>query len=248
MQNTSESPDILARMRKNLQWIVSASTWETPDVKQWRTLLEHDADIDTAEDVAMDTDFGKYSDGCIFGTFEHCDIPDYCIEFLWREPHSGYLLTHQILFHYMIVQNNCFSGGKRIFYESQKLVHPKKFLETMCRRVLTEANLIVSLNYPYSHQDLFVEQILVCSLAGFNDFLTRDWTNVILGWSSDDGLLGCYTSQSKKIWKKNNKRRVKRWDHILAVGNVECSVHMGALILGVIGQQLRYFLEICHDS
>ncbi len=28
----------------------------------------------------------------------------------------------------------------------------------MCRRVLTEAALIESMNYPYDHQDLFVEQ------------------------------------------------------------------------------------------
>lgn len=90
-------------MIKNLQWIKRAATWETPAVKQWIT-LENNTDIKPAENISMDTSFGELSDGCIFGTFENCTIPEYCIDFIWREPHSGYLLTHQILFHYMVVQ------------------------------------------------------------------------------------------------------------------------------------------------
>lgn len=90
-------------MTKNLHWIESSSTWETPAVKQWKTLVRNTA-IEPAENMSMDTSFGERSDGCIFGTFEICTIPDYCIDFMWREPGTGYLLTHQILFHYMIVQ------------------------------------------------------------------------------------------------------------------------------------------------
>lgn len=90
-------------MKKNLSWIRSAATWETPAVKQWKT-LESNTNIKPAITVAMDIDFGEFTDGCIFGTFENCAIPDYCIDFLWRQSHSGYLLTHQILFHYMTVQ------------------------------------------------------------------------------------------------------------------------------------------------
>lgn len=85
----------------------------------------------------------------------------------------------------------------------------------------------------------------MCSLAGYNDFLTRNWTNVILEWSGDDGTLGCYTSASDQGSKL---RRVKRWDNFYKIGNETCSVHMGALILGVIGQQLRYFLEMCYEN
>lgn len=55
-----------------------------------------------SSNIDMRTDFGKLSDGCIFGTFENCATPDYCIDFCWREAHSGYKLTHQILFHYMM--------------------------------------------------------------------------------------------------------------------------------------------------
>lgn len=82
----------------------------------------------------------------------------------------------------------------------------------------------------------------MCSLAGYNDFLApiRNWTNVILDWAGEDGTLGCYTAQSTK----ESTKRVKRWDKKVEIGDVVCSVHMGALILGVIGQQLRYSLEM----
>lgn len=89
--------------------------------------------------------------------------------------------------------------------------------------------------------------VLVCSLAGYNDFLTRNWTTVILDWSSENGVLGCYTSDSKKVAKRSVKSRVKRWNKNFQIGNELCSVHIGALTLGVIGQQLRYFLEMCYD-
>lgn len=88
---------------------------------------------------------------------------------------------------------------------------------------------------------------MVCSLAGYNDFLTRNWTNVMLDWAGDDGTLGCFTTESKKVSKRSLKRRVKRWDNYFEIGNKTCSVHMGALILGVIGEKLRYFLEMCYD-
>lgn len=91
-------------MRRNLQWIESSSTWETPAVKQWNTLESSNATIKPAKNISMDISFGELSDGCIFGTFDNCDIPTYCIDFMWTKPGSGYLLTHQILFHYMIVQ------------------------------------------------------------------------------------------------------------------------------------------------
>ncbi len=68
-----------------------------------------------------------------------------------------------------------------------------------------------------------------------------------MNWSGENGLLGCYTSEMKKLSKRSTNRRVKRWDSIFQIGTVECSVHMGALILGVVGQQLRYFLEVCND-
>lgn len=43
-------------------------------------------------------------------------------------------------------------------YESQNLVEPTAFLETMCRRVITETKHIESINHPDSYKDLFVEQ------------------------------------------------------------------------------------------
>lgn len=56
------------------------------------------------------------------------------------------------------MQNNCFSGENRDSYEAQNLTEPEQFLETLCRRVLPEAALIESLEYPHGKQDLFVEQ------------------------------------------------------------------------------------------
>lgn len=87
----------------------------------------------------------------------------------------------------------------------------------------------------------------MCSLAGYNDFLTSKWPNVLLEWSAENGLLGCYTTIGVQKSGKIGKKRVKRWDSIINFNDKLCSVHMGALILGVVGQQLRYFLEMCYD-
>lgn len=91
-------------MKKNLQWITSSTIWESPAFKQWKTLGTIASNIQPEHNVSLAIDFLEYYDECSFGIFENCSVSDLCIDHLWKDPDSGYLLTHQVLFHHILLQ------------------------------------------------------------------------------------------------------------------------------------------------
>ncbi|CAF3485185.1 unnamed protein product [Rotaria socialis] len=58
-----------------------------------------------------------------------------------------------------------------------------ELLNYFCANIYQDAkiNLLNNIN-----QDLFIEQLLPCSIVGYEDFIRLDWFRTILGWQHPD--------------------------------------------------------------
>ena len=108
--------------------------------------------------------------------------------------------------------------------------------------------------------------VTVCSLAGYQQFLKRQWLQKILSWQNADEELGCFIdffgkpeveaqsgggiAESSRVNSKVTKtafslRRRKRADEVLKFGETQCSVHFTAVSLSALAMHLRYFADTC---
>ncbi|CAF4255230.1 unnamed protein product [Rotaria socialis] len=87
--------------------------------------------------------------------------------------------------------NKCFA---ELLSSSDRLNSRKCFIDTanenfnyfqdyFCANIYQDAkiNLLNNIN-----QDLFIEQLLPCSIVGYEDFIRLDWFRTILGWQHPD--------------------------------------------------------------
>uniref|UniRef100_A0A8B9JNQ4 Uncharacterized protein n=1 Tax=Astyanax mexicanus TaxID=7994 RepID=A0A8B9JNQ4_ASTMX len=92
-------------------------------------------------------------------------------------------------------------------------------------------------------QDIFIENILLCGLAGFSDFYKADWLQHILQWQ--DRELGCFgkdehCSQMFEEFLDIPHKRVKRREKTLKDG---CSSHMTGVAVSTLGGYLNFYLS-----
>jgi hypothetical protein len=141
---------------------------------------------------------------------------------------KDYRLTHQLLW---------FLIAKNIGCIKQNLANKKlDYLEDyFCTNIYEDAkyNLINSNN-----QDLFLEQLLLCSIIGYEEFLRFDWFNTILTWQDPD--YSCFSDASETI---RFHRQIKR--HLLfdQEMNNGCSAHKSGLAAGLLATYSRAFLQ-----
>ncbi|KAM7371507.1 hypothetical protein PAMP_008741 [Pampus punctatissimus] len=94
--------------------------------------------------------------------------------------------------------------------------------------------------------DIFIENILICGLAGFSDLYKADWLQHILRLQDEE--VGCFgrdrsiISQiigDELLEQLQPHRRVKRREKILPDG---CSSHITAVAVSALGGYLNYYL------
>lgn len=69
----------------------------------------------------------------------------------------------------------------------------------ICSEILVEFSFIADSGYPEQFKDLFMEQLFVCGLNGFKEFLHPAHLSRILGWQKDncflyDGICNSHTT------------------------------------------------------
>jgi len=236
------------RLNEGLYWVDDALLWESPDSGKW--MSEKGANISvtnsTTEMESMETQEENMSeatsDKCTSGIFQRCSVTDECAKFFMENLYSKYSLTHQLFFFLFAKQKNCFENEN--FKKKMGGRDPTKFMHKMCKKIWKEANVIEESNFPTFYKDLFVEQITVCSLVGYTQFLKLSWLDTILSWQSDvDCYLEPYHLPTEKI--SGRSRRVKRSDNLVLMGEERCSVHFTTVALCSMAMHLRYFGDTC---
>jgi hypothetical protein len=105
--------------------------------------------------------------------------------------------------------------------------------------------------------------VSICSLAGYTNFLRRDWLDAILSWQTKSGL-GCFLDPevtanstnsdihrsfgvSAKIRRRRNELRTD-WDHTNSSKHETCLSHFTAMGIAATSIHLRYLVDTCYQS
>ncbi len=141
---------------------------------------------------------------------------------------KDYRLTHQLLW---------FLIAKNIGCINEKIANKKLnyFEDYFCANIYEDANynLINNIN-----QDLFLEQLLLCSIIGYEEFLRFDWFNTILSWQHP--YYDCFSDASETIRFHQKAKRHLLVEHLMNNG---CLSHKSGLAAGLLATYSRVFLQ-----
>ncbi|XP_071978792.1 UPF0764 protein C16orf89 homolog isoform X2 [Engystomops pustulosus] len=165
----------------------------------------------------------KFSDKCITTLLgngnenkEPCVVTAPCLKKMTEEGCTDYSLSHQLLF---------FLVGKLKGCRNDLFVKDIDYYENLFCANIMKSNLDIERDgYPWTKQDLFMENLALCGLCGFSDFYKPEWLNQIISWQ--DPVTGCYggignNADSENVAKKNHApKKVKRNDLFFLGNNV----------------------------
>lgn len=142
---------------------------------------------------------------------------------------KDYRLTHQLLW-FLIAKNiGCIDQD----VANQQFNYLEEYY---CANIYEDARMNLKYNI---NQDLFLEQSLLCSIIGFENFLRLDWLNIVLTWQDPD--FACFSDKSETI---RFHRKMKR--HLLFEQEMNngCLSHKSGLAAGLLATYARVFLQL----
>ncbi|GLV32941.1 uncharacterized protein CBL_08997 [Carabus blaptoides fortunei] len=170
------------------------------------------------------------SDSCIAqlvgqGTPEErhiCKISEECVDIMmdFDDPCHGYPLTHRLLYMQSFRALNCFTRKEEFNTLKQML----------CSRIYQEFRTLESLDLEIT-RDLYLEQLVLCGLEGYAEFLHRHARTSILEWQNS---VGCY---GRTVELLAARERTKRATVLMSHG---CDSHMTGLGIAALALNLRY--------
>ncbi|XP_019950365.1 UPF0764 protein C16orf89 homolog [Paralichthys olivaceus] len=159
-------------------------------------------------------------------------------------PH--YSLSHQLLYFMIGKMRGCTNLLKGDTRPTRANMTEKNYQKIFCSNMMKTNQDIIQDGLTEQTVDIFIENILICGLAGFSDFYKADWLQHILRLQDEE--VGCF-GRDKSIMSQiigdelleqlQPHRRVKRREKILPDG---CSSHMTAVAVGALGGYLNYYL------
>ncbi|CAH2068318.1 unnamed protein product, partial [Iphiclides podalirius] len=164
-----------------------------------------------------------------------CAISNMCTEMLINGTNFGYALTRRLLW---LIQAR---RGRGCYLLSE--TEDKELIDLFCTKMFYEAHYIASNKFVLF--DLLLEQITLCSLAGYADILRRSW---ILEMLKHQTPFGCFslTLPAPKEMPYNYEERQKPWRFYASgtsmLGGV-CSRQLTLVATGAVSSALRYVLE-----
>ncbi|XP_046521329.1 UPF0764 protein C16orf89 homolog isoform X3 [Equus quagga] len=131
-----------------------------------------------------------------------CRLSDFCRTLMTRPGCSGYCLSHQLLFFLLARMKGCMEG---LFCQTQL------YMNLFCANMMDLNQRAEAIGYAYSTQDIFMENIMLCGIAGFSDFYKLRWLEVILAWQKPrEGCFGTPDAEDEELL-----RAVEHQQHFL---------------------------------
>ncbi|GLG99612.1 Uncharacterized protein GBIM_06031 [Gryllus bimaculatus] len=114
-------------------------------------------------------------------------------------------------------------------------------VDDLCSDILIDTELIERLDFPIYARDVFCEQVALCGIEGFVEFMRPAWIKQILSWQRPVGCFGNEVEFREAVEKvKYERRRRKRDDGVMAHG---CLMHFTGVALAALAASLRYLAE-----
>lgn len=156
-----------------------------------------------------------------------CFVSQSCWSMMTSSSATDYRLTHQLLW-FLVAKNIGCIDNRTISDLANK--HLKYLEDRYCMNIYhdAQANFLADDN-----EDLFLEQILLCSIIGYEEFLRFDWFQTILSWQNSQ--YGCFGA--------DGATKAKR--HLLIEQDMSygCLSHKSGLASGVLATYARAFLQ-----
>lgn len=194
----------------------------------------------------------QLSDKCmtlLLGTWKDngtpCIVTKPCRDTMTRFGCPHYSLSHQLLYFMIGGMNGCnkmLKGEMRPSRVNMTVLHYQRIF---CSNMMKSNKDIFKNGFSGQTQDIFMENILLCGLAGFSDFYNLDWLEHILLWQ--DPVDGCFGKEydfslgfpEERVEPVPHKR-VKRREKTLRDG---CSSHMTGVAVSTLGGYLNFYLS-----
>jgi len=161
-----------------------------------------------------------------------CLVSQTCWIMMTSPMAKDYRLTHQLLWFLVAKSIGCIDNRPISTIANKNF----KYLEDRyCSNIYQDAQLNIQVN---DNQDLFLEQLLLCSIIGYEEFLRLDWFHTILTWQNSE--YGCFSSGSDLI-----ETSVKTKRHLLVEQEMNngCLSHKSGLASGLLATYARAFLQ-----
>ncbi|PNF17310.1 hypothetical protein B7P43_G04993 [Cryptotermes secundus] len=148
----------------------------------------------------------------------------------------GYSLTHRLLYLQIARQLGC--GGRVEFADSEAAIR------SLCSDILVELKRIVELQVPAGFWDLFLEEVSLCGMEGFAEFLNPLFIDWILPLQTP---AGCFADRVQDGWLDAPIEppalsiRRKREDGDLGDG---CTMHITGMAAIFLALNIRATIEI----
>ncbi|XP_028840871.1 UPF0764 protein C16orf89 homolog [Denticeps clupeoides] len=201
---------------------------------------------------AMECFDEQFSDKCLtllLGTWKDngtpCIVTKTCRDTMTRFGCPHYSLSHQLLYFMIGTMNGCsrmLRGEMRLSHVNMTVRHYQKLF---CSNMMKSNQDLSKNGFLGQTQDIFIENILLCGLAGFSDFYKQEWLEHIFMWQ--DLTSGCFGKEEdfsfsfvEELLDIEPHRRVKRREKTLQDG---CSSHMTGVAMSALGGYLKYYIS-----
>ncbi|MBN3303901.1 CP089 protein, partial [Amia calva] len=202
---------------------------------------------------AMECYDEQLSDKCmtlLLGTWKDngtpCIVTKSCRDMMTRFGCPNYSLSHQLLY-FMVGRmkgcSNLLQGERR---EARANLTARDYEKIFCSNMMKSNVEFEKDGYPVQTRDIFIENIMLCGMAGFADFYKSSWLRNILIWQDPDE--GCFGKDEEDHTQAQDRgvlealqlhKRVKRREKTLKDG---CSSHMTGVAVSALGGYLNYYL------
>ncbi|KAM7371506.1 hypothetical protein PAMP_008741 [Pampus punctatissimus] len=195
----------------------------------------------------------QLSDKCLtllLGTWKMngtpCIVTKPCRDTMTRFGCPHYSLSHQMLYFLIGKMKGCSNLLKGDTRASRANMTERSYEKIFCSNMMKTNQDIMKDGLTQQTVDIFIENILICGLAGFSDLYKADWLQHILRLQDEE--VGCFgrdrsiISQiigDELLEQLQPHRRVKRREKILPDG---CSSHITAVAVSALGGYLNYYL------
>lgn len=189
------------------------------------------------------------SDKCmtlLLGTWKEdgtpCIVTKTCRDNMTQFGCAYYSLSHQLLYFMIGKLKGCSRMLKGDTRQPRVNITVEHYQRIFCSNMMKSNQEIISNNFAGHLQDIFIENILLCGLAGFSDFYNPVWLQNLLTWQ--DKELGCFGKdehlQMFEEYLHKPHKRVRRRDKTLKDG---CSSHMTGVAVSALGGYLNFYLS-----
>ncbi|KAF7698444.1 UPF0764 protein C16orf89 homolog [Silurus meridionalis] len=230
---------------KEFEPVLSASFWSLPN--EW---ISTDLSLAYSTPRSVECYDEQLGDKCmtlLLGTWKDdgtpCIVTKACRDTMTRFGCPHYSLSHQLLYFMIGTMKGCARMLKGELRLSRVNITVEHYQKIFCSNMMKSNQEMSIKGLTWQIQDIFMENILLCGLAGFSDFYKAAWLQHILAWQDKD--LGCFGkdddySQMFEEFLDAAHKRVKRREKTLKDG---CSSHTTGVAMSALGGYINFYLS-----